>query len=510
MISVQQWRATIGCYSPKLRESTVPIHKIIITRGNTPRLCVRLLIILAIHLALSNDVETNPGPTQSQAPERDGVLTSANQKRDRDTADLSPGEIMDHKRLDQRPGPSGAMTSTQPCSGPAPPVFASLVSVANENHPLYTPGRPAVFLSLDSGELSSKTPARRSLDSGETVVKTPARRSLVLDHASTRPTTPAAAPTQTPEPECEPEWAQKLMEMVVKMGDRIKTLEQAGAKTTTLETKVYSLSEQTDLELKKTREQIARMEKLIERQSEEIGRLRDQLLSEQTRSMRSNLIFSGIPETDRNENCESIVREFISHNMGVDDRDIPIERSHRLGPRQRGKNRPIVTKFLNFKDKETIRQAAPKTLRNTKYGVNEQFPKEIADRRKLLIPILKAEKSQQRRANLVVDKLYTEEATFVVRGDQVDKINNRRNSRTANIPTQRNTFYNYQQQNINQNRHQGQHYNSAAPAYPTYRNQNNNEYQPMQDSRFYHQNTYNTNYPIWPMRYGMPAMNNTR
>ena len=44
---------------------------------------------------------------------------------------------------------------------------------------------------------------------------------------------------------------------------------------------------------------------------------------------------------------------------------------------------PIVCRFKNFKDREVVRKAA-RELKGTRYGVSEQFPKEINDRRKLL------------------------------------------------------------------------------------------------------------------------------
>ena len=329
-----------------------------------------------------------------------------------------------------------------------------------------------------------------ALESGEAVIKPPSRRSLALNGISTTPALTdsplAAAFTQIPE--CEPEWVPNLTDTIKKMDDRIQSLEYTGTKATTLR-------KQTDRELKKTHDYTARLERRIERQAEEIDQLRDQLLSEQTRSMRSNLIFSGIPEGDQNENCESVVRDFLRNNMGVNDIDIVIERSHRLGGWQRGKNRPIVTKFLNFKDKETIRQAAPKTLRNTGYGVNEQFPKEITDKRKLLIPVLKAERRQQKRANLIVDKLYTDDATYIVRGDQVEKINNRH----KNTSTHRNPPH-YNQPNISQNKHQGQHNqpNTSLDKHHGQNNQPNNsqdqqhrQYVQPNTSQYKHQGQYN-------------------
>ena len=42
--------------------------------------------------------------------------------------------------------------------------------------------------------------------------------------------------------------------------------------------------------------------------------------------------------------------------------------------------RPIVAKFVLHKDRETVRRAAPQTLKNKPFGVNEQFPREINEK----------------------------------------------------------------------------------------------------------------------------------
>lgn len=76
------------------------------------------------------------------------------------------------------------------------------------------------------------------------------------------------------------------------------------------------------------------------------------------------------------------------------------------GERIPGKDRPIVAKFVLFKDREKVRKAAQSTLRNKPYGVNEQFPREINERRKQLYPHFKTAKQQGKRASsMVIDKL---------------------------------------------------------------------------------------------------------
>ncbi|XP_071138822.1 uncharacterized protein [Mytilus edulis] len=67
--------------------------------------------------------------------------------------------------------------------------------------------------------------------------------------------------------------------------------------------------------------------------------------------------------------------------------------------------RPIVCRFKNFKDRELVRSFA-RNLKDTKFGVNEQFPKEVNDRRKLLWPYYKEAKKQGQKTHFKRDKLF--------------------------------------------------------------------------------------------------------
>ena len=55
-----------------------------------------------------------------------------------------------------------------------------------------------------------------------------------------------------------------------------------------------------------------------------------------------------------------------------------------------------------------MRRAAPQTLKNKPFGVNEQFPREINEKRKQLYPLFKQAKHEGKRASLKIDKLYIE------------------------------------------------------------------------------------------------------
>ncbi|CAG2192228.1 unnamed protein product [Mytilus edulis] len=135
----------------------------------------------------------------------------------------------------------------------------------------------------------------------------------------------------------------------------------------------------------------------------------------QIRSMRENLVFSGIPELSENEpseQTEDIIKDFMKTNMKMDI-VMDFQRAHRFGKKTQIKiddrdtymTRPIVCRFKNFKDRELVRSFA-RNLKDTKFGVNEQFPKEVNDRRKLLWPYYKEAKKQGQKTHFKRDKLF--------------------------------------------------------------------------------------------------------
>lgn len=142
-------------------------------------------------------------------------------------------------------------------------------------------------------------------------------------------------------------------------------------------------------------------------------------IDQEARSRRNNLIFWGMAENYQ-ENCFSIVRDFIKNHLDLDADRMYIARSHRLGPRKigyRNPKRPIITNFRDFCDVESIISRSY-MLRNTQFSVCYDLPKEINEARKGLWQELKSVKARQPRvkcqivfpAKLIVDgKVYRDE-----------------------------------------------------------------------------------------------------
>ena len=87
---------------------------------------------------------------------------------------------------------------------------------------------------------------------------------------------------------------------------------------------------------------------------------------------------------------------------------INIERAHRTGKKKENKDRVIVAKFLNYKDKEMIMKSSKK-LKNTGIYINEDFAEETLKKRAELYPLLKKYRSEGKFAILKVDQIVVRE-----------------------------------------------------------------------------------------------------
>ena len=189
-------------------------------------------------------------------------------------------------------------------------------------------------------------------------------------------------------------------------------------------------------------------------------KIKDEVIDLKCRSMRDNMLFFGIPEsqspvyagagssssntsennmetntgiqgvghifewpgtsaasfaavTKQGENCSELIYEFCEKLLKINDpkTKIQIDRAHRIGSRKPDKIRPIVAKFTLTEHIDVIKSAASKVdLKASPYNgafrVTDQLPQEVLERRKELIPKMISERNKGNRASLIRDKLY--------------------------------------------------------------------------------------------------------
>ena len=141
-------------------------------------------------------------------------------------------------------------------------------------------------------------------------------------------------------------------------------------------------------------------------------------------SRRNNIKVFGIPEKDTNngsdpevwEEFEAAVKNEIHTKLKINPESMVIERAHRVGKcrdpfhhladgtKVKSRPRPIVAKFLSWKDKERVLRSA-RSIKPDGVQFLEDFSKRTLDKRKEKIPELIAARKSGKRAFLVMDKI---------------------------------------------------------------------------------------------------------
>lgn len=229
----------------------------------------------------------------------------------------------------------------------------------------------------------------------------------------------------------------KLSSLTIRMDDTEDEINQMKRKVTEIETdlqgnsnimdKVKAANDTIGRNVTQMKVSIKNIEEQENETTEEIDDLREmyeeikeQVLDVKCRSMKYNLIFSGIDEKawdsgEHSENSEETIKTFIKEKLKIPNADeIPMANVHRIGKRDRrlaARPRSIIVKFIHYNDLTKIKKCAKK-LQGTHYGINEQYPPEIEERRKKLYPIAKSARKDRQKAVLVRDKLYINDTLY--------------------------------------------------------------------------------------------------
>ncbi|XP_052812861.1 uncharacterized protein LOC128240302 [Mya arenaria] len=228
-----------------------------------------------------------------------------------------------------------------------------------------------------------------------------------------------------------------LMDFMKNMGEKLSVMEKKLNKIETLERKVMDFEKDIkkiwvalEDRVKRTDERVGKLEDKVdsvdveaaqmadrmatlEKQREE---LRDDVAYLKSQSMRNNLIFTNIPEDNSTGNesaevTEDKLRQHLQDTLKLAKEtveSIRFERVHRSpGQPVPGRIRNIVAKFTFFKDREVVRRQW-KHLAGTGRQMYEQFPPEVLDKRRRLVPKMKDARKEGKRSWIVYDTLYVD------------------------------------------------------------------------------------------------------
>lgn len=169
-----------------------------------------------------------------------------------------------------------------------------------------------------------------------------------------------------------------------------------------------------DKHLKDEASRISQMSRDLDQLKRVNTNLSEDIIDLQSRSMRDNLMFFGFPEPQnpddrKKEDCSAKICNFCVEQLHIPDAatTIKLDRAHRVGRYVQGKTRPIVAKFNFHQDKLNVKRKAFEHLdRQSNFRVADQFPKQIQERRKRLIPAMIHAKQRGKNAVLSYDKLF--------------------------------------------------------------------------------------------------------
>ena len=163
----------------------------------------------------------------------------------------------------------------------------------------------------------------------------------------------------------------------------------------------------------------------LTRAEKELEDVKEEMMQQEARSMRDNLKFFNVPEV-RGEDCERTLRDFLRTEMKVSDENMSLinfDRVHRTGKMARDHDRVIIAKFNPSKGRQIVLSHAKNLVRGRGYGVSEQLPRELAERKKQMLPTYKEAKQQNRNPKWSLDKVVINGKTSAIVKDKVKDIN---------------------------------------------------------------------------------------
>ena len=132
------------------------------------------------------------------------------------------------------------------------------------------------------------------------------------------------------------------------------------------------------------REDFNRLQADMDNIKSENRSLKEQLLKQETYSRRNNIRIMGV-QCQGVQSLETVVIQTLA-KVGINITEQDIAEVHFIGPKREEQSRPVIVKVWQWKLKDKILKAK-QNLRKISVIVQEDFPREIVERRKLLLPI---------------------------------------------------------------------------------------------------------------------------
>ncbi|CAH3030880.1 unnamed protein product [Porites evermanni] len=147
-------------------------------------------------------------------------------------------------------------------------------------------------------------------------------------------------------------------------------------------------------ELTKAQAEITELTRKVQKHEEAVKETESKCLYLEAYSRRENIKFMNIEEgpQDQPEDTEEILRDFLERELGyVDAQSVEFQRVHRTGKTKDGNPRPILARFLRYKDVQNIFSLGHR-LKGSKFQMFRDLPTEIVKRRRVQMETFKTAK----------------------------------------------------------------------------------------------------------------------
>ena len=161
-------------------------------------------------------------------------------------------------------------------------------------------------------------------------------------------------------------------------------------------------------------EELSEVIEKVKKANREVDQLLRCNIKLEAQSRRTNIKFFNVRETEAESSfsdTKKVLRKLLVDKLKMPKEegvDVEFERVHRIPKRRSeeydpGKPRPIIATLSLYEDKSRIFQYAKNIDGSTKLGVAEDYPKEIDNIRKELLPVLRRAKKENAQAAFNVD-----------------------------------------------------------------------------------------------------------
>ncbi|XP_049267962.1 uncharacterized protein LOC125756943 [Rhipicephalus sanguineus] len=139
-------------------------------------------------------------------------------------------------------------------------------------------------------------------------------------------------------------------------------------------------------------------------------------------SRRPNLVIFRLPqpEGENSGSLETAVNKGIFHDL-LELEPVAIERIHRLGRPSPNKNRPVILRLLDTRDKTLIFKQCHK-LKNTAISISEDYSQKVCEVRRKLWASAKENRERGDKVSLAFDKLYINNVAYVWNEEINDRV----------------------------------------------------------------------------------------